>query len=58
MIGQDQAWASGQGLDDTVGPRQEFTKRIGKLARNTLRDRWKKTIRLAVRMSEAARLTG
>ncbi|RZS28304.1 hypothetical protein BHM03_00061915, partial [Ensete ventricosum] len=31
---------------------------IGKLTRNTLKDRWRKTIRLAVRMSEAVGLAG
>ncbi|RWW02022.1 hypothetical protein GW17_00034910 [Ensete ventricosum] len=50
------------GSDDEVGPRQEFTRRfaegIGKLARNTLGDRRKKTKRLIVRMSEATVLAG
>ncbi|RWV93556.1 hypothetical protein GW17_00043981 [Ensete ventricosum] len=52
----------GPGSDDTVGHRREFARRfakgIGKLARNTLGDRRKKTGRLTARMSEAARLVG
>ncbi|RWW08770.1 hypothetical protein GW17_00027772 [Ensete ventricosum] len=48
------------GSDDAVGPRREFARRfaegIGKLARNTPRDRRKKTIGLIARMSEAAGL--
>ncbi|RWW40015.1 hypothetical protein BHE74_00054597, partial [Ensete ventricosum] len=62
MMGQDQAWASGRGSDDVVGPHREFARRfdkgIKKLTENTLGDRRKKTIRLIVRMSEAARLVG
>ncbi|RWW62126.1 hypothetical protein BHE74_00030773 [Ensete ventricosum] len=50
------------GSNDEVGPRQEFARRftegIGKLARNTLGDRRKKTKRLIVRMSEATVLAG
>ncbi|RWV77004.1 hypothetical protein GW17_00062229 [Ensete ventricosum] len=48
------------GLDDAVGPHQEFARRftewIGKLSGNTPRDRSKKIRRLTVRMSEAAGL--
>ncbi|RRT66829.1 hypothetical protein B296_00032665, partial [Ensete ventricosum] len=48
--------------DDAMGPRREFprrfTKGIGKLAGNMLGDCQKKTKRLIVRMSEAARLAG
>ncbi|RWV90764.1 hypothetical protein GW17_00047007 [Ensete ventricosum] len=58
MLGQDQAWASGQGSDDVVRPRWEFAEGIGKLTRNTLRDHRKKTIRLTARMSEAVELAG
>ncbi|RRT33887.1 hypothetical protein B296_00040767 [Ensete ventricosum] len=52
----------GLGLDDAVKPRCEHAgrspERIGKLARNTLGDRRKKTIELTARMPEAARLGG
>ncbi|RWV93980.1 hypothetical protein GW17_00043525, partial [Ensete ventricosum] len=58
MLSQDQAWASGQGSNDEVGSRREFVEGIGKLAENTSGDRWKKTIRLTARMSEAAGLVG
>ncbi|RWW88503.1 hypothetical protein BHE74_00002617 [Ensete ventricosum] len=47
MMGQDQAWVSGQGSNDAVRPRQEFarrfTERIGKLAGNMPGDHRKKT---------------
>ncbi|RRT41393.1 hypothetical protein B296_00040287, partial [Ensete ventricosum] len=58
MLGQDEAWASGQGSDNAVGPRREFAEGIGKLAGNTPGDRWKKTVRFTARMPETARLTG
>ncbi|RZR94874.1 hypothetical protein BHM03_00023623 [Ensete ventricosum] len=52
----------GLGSDDAVEPHREFAKRfaegIGKLIGNTPRDRQKKTIGLAARMSEAVRLGG
>ncbi|RRT48855.1 hypothetical protein B296_00018542 [Ensete ventricosum] len=52
----------GPGLDDTVGPRWEFAKRIvegiRKLAGNMSGDHRKKTRRLAARMSEATGLVG
>ncbi|RZS27090.1 hypothetical protein BHM03_00060521 [Ensete ventricosum] len=38
--------------------RERFTEGMGKLARNTLGDRWKKTKRLTTRMLEATRLAG
>ncbi|RZR79030.1 hypothetical protein BHM03_00004595 [Ensete ventricosum] len=48
MMGQDQAWASGQGSDDVVGPCQEFARRftegIEKLAGNMPGDHRKKTL--------------
>ncbi|RRT39491.1 hypothetical protein B296_00005375 [Ensete ventricosum] len=56
MLGQDQAWVSDQGSDDAVGPRREFAKGIEKLARNTLGDRRKKTVRLGARMPETVEL--
>ncbi|RWW38235.1 hypothetical protein BHE74_00056543 [Ensete ventricosum] len=37
---------------------RRFAEGIGKLAGNTLGDRWKKTGRLAARMPEATRLAG
>ncbi|RWW46697.1 hypothetical protein BHE74_00047364, partial [Ensete ventricosum] len=37
---------------------RRFTEGIGKLTRNMPGDRWKKTERLAARMSEATRLAG
>ncbi|RWW59279.1 hypothetical protein BHE74_00033799 [Ensete ventricosum] len=62
MMGQDQAWASGRGADNAVGPRREFARKftegIGKLAGNTPRDCQKKTIRLTARIPEAAQLSG
>ncbi|RZS23923.1 hypothetical protein BHM03_00056931 [Ensete ventricosum] len=62
MMGQDQAWVSGRGSDDVVGPRREFARRfaegIRKLVGNTLGDRRKKTIRLVVIMSEVTGLAG
>ncbi|RZS14217.1 hypothetical protein BHM03_00045885, partial [Ensete ventricosum] len=62
MISQDQAWASGRGSDDVVGPRREFARRfaegIEKLAGNTLENRRKKTVRPAARISKAAGLGG
>ncbi|RWW31129.1 hypothetical protein GW17_00004267 [Ensete ventricosum] len=65
MLGQDQAWVSSYGSDDIVGysgsslgVRQEFTEGIGKLARNTPGDRWKKIVRLTARMPEDAGLVG
>ncbi|RRT76360.1 hypothetical protein B296_00007830 [Ensete ventricosum] len=52
----------GPGSDDAMEPRQEFARRfvegIGKLAGNTLGDRWKKTIGLATRMFKATGLGG
>ncbi|RRT54162.1 hypothetical protein B296_00027994 [Ensete ventricosum] len=52
----------GPGLDDVVRPRWEFARRftegIRKLTRNTLGDRRKKTIGLAIRMPEATELSG
>ncbi|RZS25879.1 hypothetical protein BHM03_00059142, partial [Ensete ventricosum] len=62
MMGQNQSWASGRGSDNVVGPRWEFVRifaeGIGKLAGNKARDRWKKAVRLVVRMPEAAGLVG
>ncbi|RWW82738.1 hypothetical protein BHE74_00008785 [Ensete ventricosum] len=62
MMGQDQAWASGWGSDNAVGPHREFAKRFvegnEKLIGNTLGDRQKNTKRLIVRMSEAIGLVG
>ncbi|RWW05841.1 hypothetical protein GW17_00030863 [Ensete ventricosum] len=59
---QDQAWASGRGSDDVVGSSREFTRRfaegIKKLAENMQGDRWKKTVRLIVRMLKAVGLGG
>ncbi|RWV81101.1 hypothetical protein GW17_00057512, partial [Ensete ventricosum] len=50
------------GLEDAVGSRREFARRITegieKLAGNTPGDRRKKTIGLATRMPEAAGLGG
>ncbi|RRT41544.1 hypothetical protein B296_00025882 [Ensete ventricosum] len=50
------------GSDDAMRPLREFTWRfaegIGKFAGNTLGDRRKKTIRLAVRMPKAVGLVG
>ncbi|RWV91136.1 hypothetical protein GW17_00046602 [Ensete ventricosum] len=52
----------GPGSDDVVEHRRECARRfaegIGKLARNTLGDRRKKTIGLAARTPEAAGLGG
>ncbi|RWV79364.1 hypothetical protein GW17_00059512, partial [Ensete ventricosum] len=36
MLSQDQAWASGQGLDNTVGPRWEFARSSPKGSGNSL----------------------
>ncbi|RZR71829.1 hypothetical protein BHM03_00007733 [Ensete ventricosum] len=62
MMGQDQGWASGRGLNNVVGPRREFTRRfaegIEKLTGNTPGDRRKKTVRLAARMLKAIGLAG
>ncbi|RRT74998.1 hypothetical protein B296_00005942 [Ensete ventricosum] len=62
MMGQDQAWTSGRGSDDVVGPRQEFARRftegIRKLARNMQGDHRKKTKKLTVKIPEAAVLAG
>ncbi|RWW37780.1 hypothetical protein BHE74_00057064 [Ensete ventricosum] len=58
MMYQDQVWASGQGSDDDVGARREFAEGIRKLAGNTSGDRWRKTVRLTARMSEAIGLAG
>ncbi|RWV83530.1 hypothetical protein GW17_00054840 [Ensete ventricosum] len=59
---QDQAFTSGQGLDDVEGARREFARRftegIGKLARNTSGDRWRKTVRLADWNARGYRITG
>ncbi|RRT37463.1 hypothetical protein B296_00009465 [Ensete ventricosum] len=61
-MGQDQAWASGRGLDDAVRLRREFARRfaegIRKLARNTPGDCRKKIVRLVARMPEAIGLAG
>ncbi|RRT71829.1 hypothetical protein B296_00032320 [Ensete ventricosum] len=52
----------GQGLDDAVGAHQEFARRftegIRKLARNTSKDRQRKTVRLAIRDSIGCRIAG
>ncbi|RRT39486.1 hypothetical protein B296_00028386 [Ensete ventricosum] len=52
----------GPGLDDAMGPHQEFARRfaegIGKFAGNTPGDRQKKTIGLIARMLEAVGLAG
>ncbi|RRT53874.1 hypothetical protein B296_00014683 [Ensete ventricosum] len=62
MMGQDQAWALGRGLDNAVRPHREFTRRfakgIGKLTGNMPGDHQKKTKRLAIRMLEVAELAG
>ncbi|RZR89045.1 hypothetical protein BHM03_00016706 [Ensete ventricosum] len=59
MMGQDQAWVSGQGSNDAVRPRQEFARRfaerIGKLAGNMPGDRRKKTQMATVKMEEEAK---
>ncbi|RWV81975.1 hypothetical protein GW17_00056563 [Ensete ventricosum] len=52
----------GPGSDDVMGPHWEFARKftegIEKLTGNTLRDHWKKTERLIVRMREVIRLAG
>ncbi|RZS08212.1 hypothetical protein BHM03_00039152 [Ensete ventricosum] len=58
MMGQNQVWALDQGSDDAVGARWEFVEGIKKLAGNMPGDYRRKTIRLAARMLEAARLVG
>ncbi|RWW44563.1 hypothetical protein BHE74_00023553 [Ensete ventricosum] len=61
-MGQDQAWASGRGSDNAVGPHQELARRFiegsGKLAGNKPGNLQKKTLRLTARMSEAAGFAG
>ncbi|RRT46233.1 hypothetical protein B296_00032052 [Ensete ventricosum] len=51
-----------EGLDDAEGARREFarrfTKGIGKLARNTPKNRWRKTVRLAAIESGGCRIAG
>ncbi|RWW40072.1 hypothetical protein BHE74_00054534 [Ensete ventricosum] len=60
--GQRSSLGIGPGSDDAVGSRWEFARKftegIGKLARNMLGDRRKKTIGLTARMLEDARLGG
>ncbi|RWV83591.1 hypothetical protein GW17_00054775 [Ensete ventricosum] len=62
MMGRDQAWTSGRGSDDVVGPRQEFARRftegIRKLARNMQGDHRKKTKKLTAKILEAVVLAG